>query len=124
MGGHLKKLGDFNEVIEYYQDVLKYVSNCNPRGMFNVKPPSKTVAYDRAIINNIAISVAQNFEFIEEHNLSNIDDIILAELEDFSKDINCPEFGESFKAIMTENGLTPFNTLKQIRKEIYYECRF
>ena len=120
MGGHLKKLGDFNEVIEYYQDVLKYVSNCTPRGQFNAKPPSKTVAYDRAIINNIAISVAQNFEFIEEHNLSNIDDIILAELEDFSKDINCPEFGESFKAIMTENGLTPFNTLKQIRNALLH----
>ena len=57
MGGHLKKLGDFNEVIEYYQDVLKYVSNCTPRGLFNAKPPSKTVAYDRAIINNIKTKI-------------------------------------------------------------------
>ena len=120
MGRLLKRLGDFNGVITYYQDIISYVENMNPLGAFHAKEPTRCISYDRALINNIGISIAQNFEFFEEYKDSDIDKVIMDELESFCRDIKYPKFKDEFKKIMDENGLTPFEVLKQIRNALLH----
>lgn len=63
----LGKLGDFNEVIDYYKRMLSLAENITPRNI-NVSRAhiySPEMAHYRAVINNIGISIAQNFDKLE-----------------------------------------------------------
>ena len=111
----LRKLGDFNEVLEYYQDMLITAQNMNARGEFLAKAPSRGICYNRAMLNNIGISIAQNFDYIDQNKPPTLEDDILIELEEMSKSINNTDFENEFKKIMKDNNLSPFETLKQIR---------
>lgn len=123
----LRKLGDFNEVLEYYQDMLNLIQNMNARGEFLAKFPSRGICYNRAVLNNTGISIAQNFDYIEQNKTQSLDNDILMVLEDMSKSLNYPDFEKEFKKIMTEYNITPFETLKQIRNAFLhgdYELEF
>lgn len=129
----LNKLGDFNEVIDYYKQMLFIAENITPR---NINVPSLQVyspqiAYYRAVINNIGISVAQNFEILERRILKkeisedSINESILFELENrgpvTKEKVNFFHILKtSFENIMKENNITPFQALKQIRNALLH----
>lgn len=128
MRAELCKLGDFNEVINYYQQMISLAENITPTNISfsNDKKSFPELAYYRALINNIGISIAQNFDILEKNiPESDINDIILYELENGGQQIkegtNFFKFlEEPFKKIMKENKLTPFETLKQIRNSLLH----
>lgn len=128
-----RKLGDFNDVIEWYKRHLSIVKEMRPLGKFKVHMDEfngGTIASYRAKINNIGVNIAQNFDYIEKHCPDNIDELILRELDAYREEakINSKDkyrtqvvvqgaaiFKKLFKRTMQDNKLTPFETLKQIR---------
>ena len=128
-----RKLGDFNDVIEWYKRHLSIVKEMRPLGKFKVHMDEfngGTIASNRAKINNIGVNIAQNFDYIEKNCPDNIDELILRELDDYKKEARTLDkgkystqvvvqgaaiFRELFKKAMRDNNLTPFETLKQIR---------
>ena len=128
----LEKLGDFNKVIEYYKYMLETAVMLDPstKGKKEQKRHLPEMGYYRAIINNIGISVAQNFDLVERKIAQNdvseeeINKQIMFELEnenplnmDRSKS---KSLEEAFKKIMENYDLTPFQTLKQIRNSLLH----
>lgn len=68
------KLGDFNEVINYYKKLLGMIEDAKP--MQKLKVPNfmyEGLSYDRVLLNNISISIAQSFDYIEKNKPENID---------------------------------------------------
>ena len=127
-----EKLGDFNEVIEWYKRHLSIVKGIRPLGKFENhidEYNGQTIPSIRARINNIGVNIAQNFDYIEKHCPDNIDELILRELDSHKEARTIGKdkykvrrvvqgaslFRESFKKAMQDNNLTPFETLKQIR---------
>ncbi len=128
-----EKLGDFNEVIEWYKRHLSIVKGMRPLEKFENhidEYNGQTIPSIRARINNIGVNIAQNFDHIEKHCPDNIDELILRELDLHKEEAEmlgkdkykvrrvvqgASLFKESFKKAMQDNNLTPFETLKQIR---------
>ena len=129
----LDKLGDFNQVIDYYKRMLSIAKTTTPKNIDipRINHYSPEFAYYRAAVNNIGISIAQNFDILEKKILKNeisedyINDRILFELENGGQ---ITEDGtnvfsllkESFERIMKDNNHTPFQTLKQIRNALLH----
>lgn len=118
------RLKDFNDVINYYKKQLELIKKMKPMKRFTFSDGFKdlTFGYDRVLLNNLGISIAQNFDYIERNHPQNIDELILKELrfndeqcetEEMKNAINNFEF--AFKRIMQDNNLTALETLKQIR---------
>ena len=122
------KLGDFNEVINYYKKLLGMIEDAKP--MQKLKVPNfmyEGLSYDRVLLNNISISIAQSFDYIEKNKPENIDEIILnkltwdnesSEYEFINERIK--EFEFIFKKIMQENNLTAYETLREIRNALLH----
>lgn len=122
------KLGDFNEVINYYKKLLGMIEDAKP--MQKLKVPNfmyEGLSYDRVLLNNISISIAQSFDYIEKNKPENIDEIILNKLtwdnESSEYEIineRIKEFEFIFKKIMQENNLTAYETLREIRNALLH----
>ena len=122
------KLGDFNEVINYYKKLLGMIEDAKP--MQKLKVPNfmyEGLSYDRVLLNNISISIAQSFDYIEKNKPENIDEIILnkltwdnesSEYEFINERIK--EFEFIFKKKMQENNLTAYETLREIRNALLH----
>ena len=111
-----KKLGDFNDVLEYYQEILHWASNMY-KGEFRAKTPRMNSACMRFLINNAGVSVAKNFEYIKKHRTATINDDILKILDSLGEDNGLKD---NFLKIMEENDLTPMETLQSIRNSILH----
>lgn len=122
------KLGDFNEVINYYKKLLGMIDELKP--MQKLEIPNfmyEGLSYDRVLLNSLGISIAQNFDYIEKNKPENIDEIILnkltwdnesSEYDFFDKHIK--EFEIIFKKIMRENNLTAYEALREIRNALLH----
>lgn len=129
----LTRLNDFNDVIDYYKKLLGIAKRVKPMKDFTFSNEYKddSFVYDRILINNIGIGIAQSFDYIEKNAPQNIDELILRELR-FPDEQHKPEenediiedyvssFEEAFIKIMEDNNLTPFETLKQIRNALLH----
>ena len=124
-----EKLKDFNQVFEWYAQNLVSIKSMKPMGQFTIyrNPIESTFGRDRAMLNNIGVNIAQNFEYIEKNHADNINELILKELrfgsEGYEQDermICIDNFELAFKKIMKDNNLTPFETLKQIRNALLH----
>ena len=64
----LKRLGDFNEVLNYYKNMLHWSKNMfSRREEFEADYPRNGLPFYRFLINNAGVSIAQNFDYIEKN---------------------------------------------------------
>lgn len=110
----LNKLGDFNEVIDYYKTMIDLAKIIKPNTLIQyTMTPEKTATFAyypailRAIINSVGISISQNFEKINEK-----DGKYKVKEEDIIKAFEGKEY---FKQLLTDNEMTPYEVVKQIR---------
>ena len=121
------KLKDFNSVFMWYAKQLIIINHMKPMGRSRVliNKINPTFARDRAMINNVGVNIAQNFDHIERNCTKSIDKLILEEIKmpgetevEYSNPLlnrMVDNFEIAFKKLMKDNHLTPFETLKQIR---------
>lgn len=125
-----EKLKDFNEVLKYYKKQLDILIRLKPMIKFEIsedfKDPGSFIS-DRVAINNLGISISQNFEYIKNNSPSNINELILNQLDfknDESIDEESKKLIESFKVafykIMNDNKITPMETIRQIRNSFLH----
>lgn len=122
------KLGDFNDVINYYKKMLDLIQEIKPMQKIKLENFMRLgFSFDRVLVNNVGISIAQNFDYIEKNKPENIDEIILNELiwnnescEDEIVKKHIKEFELTFKDIMQENGFTAFEILREIRNALLH----
>ena len=123
----LKRLGDFNDVLKCYKNMLHWSKNMfSRREEFEADYPIMDVPFYRFLINNAGVSIAQNFDYIEKNidDSVDIDNAILEVIDRFGKN---NRFKIDFEKIMKDNKLTPFETLKSIRNSLLhgdYELEF
>ena len=77
------KLKDFNSVFMWYAKQLMIINHMKPMGRSRVliNKINPTFARDRAMINNVGVNIAQNFDHIERNCTKSIDKLILEEIK-------------------------------------------
>lgn len=120
----LKKLGDFNNVLKCYKNMLHWAENMFSRTeKFDADYPRMDISFVRFLVNNTGVSIAQNFDYIEKYmdKSVDIDKVILEVLE------KNPKIKRDFEKIMQDNNLNALETLKSIRNSLLhgdYELEF
>lgn len=107
-------LGDFNDVIEYYKCMIDLAEKMRPniRLQYTMTPETMAthnyfLAQLRTRINNIGVSIAQNFEEINEENGK-----CKVKEEDIRKAFEGKDY---FDNLLKENNMSPYEVIKHIR---------
>lgn len=107
-------LGDFNEVVEYYKSMLDLAEKIKPNIILKyTMTPEKMATHSywmaklRAQINNIGVSIAKNYEDINEKSGK-----YRVKEEEIEKAFEKKEY---FYNLMKENNMSSYEVIKQIR---------